>query len=143
MGKHSTVSGILVVIVVLMIAASTFMLISYATGVLSAAVAYASTDQIAKLQACGAAPPAELVKFRDDIPTLLLPAMYVGFPGLMVILAILMFIAGYYYGNGKEGRTSSETIITTRSPNRKNGKYASGRRVEETRTQKSSKTEGN
>jgi zinc transporter ZupT len=143
MGKHNTVSGILVVIVILTIVASTFMVISYATGVLSAAVAYASSDQVAKLQACGAAPPAALVQFRDDIPSLLLPAMYVGFPGLMVLIAILMFLAGYYHSDGTVGRSSSETTTTTSSPNRKDGKYAPGRHVEETRTQRSSKSEEN
>lgn len=145
MSKHNIVSGILVLVVILMIAISTFMVVAYATGVLTAAVAFASTDQIAKLQACGITAPVELFKLRADVPGLLLPAIYVGFPGLMIILSILMFIAGYYYANGKEGRSSSETTTTISSPNRNrySGQYARGRRVEKTRTHRSSKSEGN
>lgn len=144
MGKHNVVSGILVLVVILMIAISTFMVVTYTTGVLTAAVAFASTDQIAKLQACGITTPTELFKLRADIPSLLLPAIYVGLPGLMIILAILMFIAGYYYGTGREGHSSSETTTTTSSPNRRrSGRFAPGRRVEKTRTQRSSKSEGN
>ena len=140
MGKHNTVSMILVLAVILMIAASAFLVISYATGVLSAAVAFASSDQIGKMQACGIAAPAELIKLRNDASTLLLPAIYVGLPGLMVIIAMLMFIAGYYYGGG-ESRSSSEITTTTSSPNRKHGKYAPGRRVEQTRTRKTTESE--
>ena len=142
MGKHNTVSGILVLIVILMIAITTFVAVNYTTGVLGAAVAFASTDQIAKVQSCGVTLPAELFKLKYDIPNMLLPAIYAGLPALMIIIAILMFIAGYFYGSGKEGHVSSEITTTTSSPNRKSGRYAPGRRVEQTRTQKSTKSEG-
>lgn len=143
MGKHNTLSGIIVIVVILMIAASTYMVVTYATGVLNAAGAFASSDQIAKMQACGITAPPELFKLQADITGVLLPAIYVGLPGLMAIIAILMFIAGYYHSNGKEGHISSETTTTTSSPNRSSsGKYKPGRRVEQTRTQKSSRSEG-
>lgn len=144
MGKHNTLSGIIVMLVILMIAASTFMVVTYVTGVLNAALAFASSEKIAKMQACGITAPPELYKLQADIPSLVLPAIYVGLPGLMVILSILMFIAGHFYGNDKEaqGHSSSETTVTTSSPNRKHGKYAPGRRVEQTRTQRTSRNEG-
>jgi|SRR3989338_7623488 len=144
MGKHNVLSGVLVLVVILLIAISTFLVVSYTTGVLSAAVAFASTDQVAKLQACGVTVPDELFKLKADIPGILLPAIYVGLPGLMVILAILMFIAGYYHGGGKVGRRTTEITTTTSSPNRsRSGRYTRGRRIERTRTQKSSRSEGN
>ncbi len=143
MGKHNTVSGILVLVVILAIAISAYMAVNYATGILNSALAFTSTDTIAKLQACGINAPPELYKLQYDIPNTLLPAIYVGFPGLMIVIAILMFIAGHYYGNDKEGMSSSETTTTTSSPNRrKSGQYARGRRVERTRTRKTSKSEG-
>ena len=141
MGKHNTVSGIIVFVVVLTIIATTAMVVMYATGVLSTAVAFASSDQVAKMQACGIAAPPELYKLQYDVSTLLIPAVYVGFPGLMILLSVLMFIAGHYYGSNTEGHSSSETTTTTTSPNRKHGQYASGRHVEETRTQKTSNDE--
>ena len=141
MGKNNTISSILVLVVILMIATSVFLVVNYVTGILAAAAAFAKTDQFAKLQACGITPPIALVTLEADIPVLLLPAIYVGFPSLMIITAILMFIAGHYYG-GREGRSSSETTTTISSPNRNHGKYAPGRRVEKTQTQKSSKSEG-
>jgi hypothetical protein len=141
MGKHNTLSGVLVLVVILMIGISTFVVLDYTTGVITNALAFASSDQIAKIQACGITLPAQFFKLQYDIPNLLLPAIYVGFPALMIILSILMFIAGYYH-SGKEGHSSIETTTTTSSPNRReSGRYAPGRRVEQTRTQKSSKTE--
>lgn len=135
MGRHNVVSGILVLIVILMIVISTYMVLSYATGVLNAALAFATTDQMTKLQACGITPPTELYKLKADIPSLLLPAIYVGFPGLMIILAILMFVAGYYYGGSiKEEHISSETTTLVNNP------HISGRRIEKTQTERSSKS---
>jgi hypothetical protein len=140
MGKHNVVSGIIVFVVILIIAMSTYMVVNYATGVLTSAVAWASTDQIAQLQACGITAPPELNKLRDDVPSVLLPAIYVYFPGLMVIISVLMFIAGYYYGPGGKAHRTSETSVTTSTPNRssKTGQYKPGRRVEKTVTEKTS-----
>lgn len=142
MGRHNTVSGILVLAVILMIAVATFAAVNYATGVMSAALAFASTDQIDKVQACGVTLPPELFKLKYDIPNMLLPAIYAGFPALMILIAILMFVAGYYHGNESEGHSSSETVTTTSSPNRSSsGKYKPGRRVEQTQTHRSSRSE--
>ncbi|HQT45162.1 MAG TPA: hypothetical protein PLO51_04230 [Candidatus Micrarchaeota archaeon] len=138
MGKHNTLSVILVLIVILMIAASTFAVISYVTGVITAAVNFVNSEQMGKLQACGITPPAELFKLQADIPSLVLPAIYVGLPGLMIILSILMFIAGHYYGSGMEGQSSSETTTTTSEPDEDS---ETGRRVEKTSTLKSSRKE--
>ena len=140
MGKNNRVSGILVLVVILMIAISTFLAVNYGTSILGAAVAFVATSQ-GKLEACGITTPPELLKLQADIPGLLVPAIYVGFPSLMIIISILMFIAGYYYNGGREGHGSSETITTTSSPNRNSGMYASGRRVEHTQTEKTSKSE--
>lgn len=141
MAKNNTVSGILVLAVILMIGMSTYMVVNYATGVLSAAVAFASTDQIAKMQACGIEAPDMLYKLRADLPSLLLPGIYVGFPVLMVLISMMMFIAGFYFGNDKVEHSSSETTTTTSSPNTGSGRYASDKQVEHTRTQKSSKND--
>lgn len=144
MGKHNVVSGILVLVVILMIAISSFLVITYATGVVTAAVSFASSDQVAKLRVCGIDTPNELLKLRADIPGLLLPVIYVGLPGLMILIAIMMFIAGYYYGSGKETHSSS-TTTTMSSPNRSrsSGRYKPGRHIEKTRTRRSSTSEGN
>ena len=143
MGKNNRISSVLVLVVILMIAVSTFLAVNYSTSILGAAVAFVASSQ-GKLEACGIAAPPELLKLQADIPGLLVPMIYVGFPSLMIIISIMMFIAGYYYGSGKEERSSIETTTTTSSPNRSgnSGKYAPGRRVEQTRTQKSTKSEG-
>lgn len=144
MSKRTEISGILVLVVILMIAISTWMVVTYSTGVLTSAVAFASSNPMSKFIACGITPPQELFKLQADIPTILLPGVYVGFPGLMVLISILMFIAGYYYGNEKGDYSSSETT-TTRSPVRgeDGARYDPGTRIEETRTQKTSRSERN
>jgi hypothetical protein len=129
MGKHNIVSGFLVLVVVVMIAIATIVVVDYTKNILSAAMTFMSSDQVAKLQACGVTVPPQIVQVQYDLQNILLPAIYVGFPGLMVIIAILMYLAGYYHGE-----TSSETTTTTSSPNRNRGRYARGRHVVRTRT---------
>ena len=77
-------------------------------------------------------------------PNLLLPIFYVGLPLVLAFIAIVMFIAGYYYGTGKEAHSDSVTTTTISStPNRSidSGRYEQGRHVEQTRTEKSSSSE--
>jgi hypothetical protein len=140
MAKHNVISGIIVFVVILMIVSSTYMVLSYVTGVLNTAVAFASSDQAGKL---GIIPPPELFKLQADVPTLLLPAIYVYFPALMICISILMFIAGHYYGSTGEAKSSSETTVTTSTPNRsgQTGQYKPGRRVEKVVTEKSASSE--
>ena len=74
-------------------------------------------------------------------PDLLRP-IYVALPVLMALIAIMMFVSGYYYGNDNSGQSSSETTTTTSTPDGSDGsgRYASSRRVEQTHTQKSSRS---
>ncbi len=145
MGKNNGITVTLVIASILMIAVSTYMVVTYSTGILNAAVDFTTTEHLNKLDACGITYPAEILKLKADVPGLLLPAIYVGLPGILIVLSVLMFIAGYYYANGKEGRSSSETTTTTSTPNRSgsSGRYQPGRHVEQTRTQKTSRSEGN
>jgi hypothetical protein len=144
MDKNNVLSGVLVVVVLLLIVITQYLVVNYTTGVLNAAVSFASSSQLGKLQACGVTVPQELFKLQADVPTLLLPAIYVGLPGLMLVIAILMFIAGNYYSNRSEERSSSETTTTTSDPNRskQSGRFETGRHTEETKTKKSSESEG-
>lgn len=102
MEKYNKVSSVLVIIVLLMIIISTFLIVSYTTGILNAAVSFASSDQVELFVNCGMTVPTELYKLKEDIPSFILPVIYVGLPGLMLIIAVLMFIAGYYYDKEKE-----------------------------------------
>jgi hypothetical protein len=144
MENHNGLSAAIVLIVILMISISTLIVVNYVTDILNAAVAWATTSNIDTLQACGIDAPIELFKLRDDVTALLLPSIYVGFPGLMIIIAMLMFIAGYYYAMGRESHSSSETTTTTSDPNRSasSGRFETGRHTEQTKTRKSSDSTG-
>jgi len=166
MGKHTTTSGIIVVIVIFMIAISTSVVVAYTTSILDATVAFASTGQMSKLADCGITVPNELIKIQSDGPSLL-PLIYMGFPGLMIIIALLMFIAGYYFSSDKSiieyfhirsknencgddkhessASTTSETTTTVSNPNRNagSGRFEVGRHVEQTRTETTTKKEEN
>lgn len=97
-----------------------------------------------------------------SFPGILLPTVYLGVSALMIIVAVLMFAAGYFYGTTREERihrsetitmvanpnksseSSNETTITTSStPNRsaESGRYEQGRHIEQTKTVKSSSSE--
>jgi hypothetical protein len=76
-------------------------------------------------------------------PGVFLPTVYLSVAALMVLIAVMMFAAGYFFGTEKATHIHSETTTTTsHTPDRINdsGRYEEGRHVEETRTQKTSRS---
>lgn len=131
--KINKISGIIILVVILMIVESTLMAVTYITGTLTAATSFASAD--------------ELFRLRGNIPGLLVPATYAGLPSILIMVSILMFFAGYYYGkemearsSGHSGHSNSETTTTTSTQGRSilSGRFTPGVHVEQTRTQTSS-----
>ncbi len=125
MGKSNIGSTILVLVVAVLIGAASWLVISYLGSTLSAVVTFASGPDGAKLAASGIHVPPQIEQLRADLP-LILPLLYAGFPLLLIIIAILSFIAGSnYHGMGEveESETTSRRSKsgTSNSPNGEEG----------------------
>ncbi|MFH0884083.1 MAG: hypothetical protein V1861_00040 [Candidatus Micrarchaeota archaeon] len=101
MSKYKLVSGLFVILSLLVIVGAAYIIIQYATGMINAVVDFVTTNDYSKLQQCGITPPSEFAKVKNEFATLILPALYIGLPGLLLVVSALMFLAGFYYHRGK------------------------------------------
>jgi hypothetical protein len=101
MSKYKFVSGLFVILGLLVIVGAAYVIIQYATGMINAVVDFVTTNDYSKLQQCGITPPSEFAKVKNEFATLILPTLYIGLPGLLLVVSALMFLAGFYYHRGK------------------------------------------
>ncbi len=101
MGKNKIVSYLFVLLGLLVIVGAAYVIISYVTDVFQAISDFVTTNDYSKLQKCGITPPPQFEKLRADLPTIILPSLYLGMPLLLIIISAIMFLAGYYYHKGR------------------------------------------
>ncbi|MEW5955301.1 MAG: hypothetical protein AB1626_02050 [Candidatus Micrarchaeota archaeon] len=98
------VSALLVMVVLLVIAVTSFAVSSYASGLLGGVMEFAGTSDFARLAECGVTVPPALQGVQQDFATVILPAVYAGVPLLLIIISLLMFLAGVYYQKGSSAK---------------------------------------
>ncbi|MBN1170465.1 hypothetical protein JXA56_05540 [Candidatus Micrarchaeota archaeon] len=101
MNKSKLVSFLFVILGLLMIVGSAYVIISYATEMMTSVVNFVTTNDFTKLQQCGITPPEQFNKLKNDLTAVVLPSLYIGLPLLLIILSSLMFLAGFYYHKGR------------------------------------------
>ncbi len=87
---------------IMVIALASYAVLSYATSIFQGLVDFVASGDYGKLQQCGISPPPEMEKLKNDFPTLILPALYLGIPVTLIILSVLMFISGRYFERAKQ-----------------------------------------
>ena len=119
MNKSKIASFAFILLTLALIVGSAFVIISYSTAILGALMDFATANNFVKMQQCGMIMPSAFNQIREDIPTLILPALYLGIPLLLIAISILMFLAGVYHNKGKiseqeekeeDDRDSSKTV---------------------------------
>jgi hypothetical protein len=63
-----------------------------------ALIEFFSPGNISAMNGCGIATPQEFIDIRNQLPTTLLPAIYIGIPLSLIIISVLMFFSGYFFG---------------------------------------------
>jgi len=101
MSKFKLVSYLFVVLGFLVVIGASYVIFQYTTGMINAIVDFITTNDYSKLQQCGITPPNEFAKLKNDFASLILPALYLGMPGLLLVVSSLMFLAGFYFHKGK------------------------------------------
>jgi len=63
-----------------------------------ALIEFFSAGNIQSMNECGITTPQEFVDIRNQLPTTLLPAIYIGIPVSLILISALMFFSGYFFG---------------------------------------------
>ncbi len=66
-----------------------------------ALIEFFSPGNIQAMNGCGIATPQEFIDIRNELPTTLLPAIYIGIPLSLILISVLMFFSGYFFGKHK------------------------------------------
>lgn len=101
MNKYKMIGLLFVVLGVLVIVGAAYLIILYASEMLTAIVDFVTTSDFAKLQQCGVTLPQEFHKLKNELTTIVLPFLYLGLPLLLILLSFLMFLGGFYYHRGR------------------------------------------
>jgi hypothetical protein len=99
-----------------LVVASLYFGISYLSYLGKVVIEFLSANDIQTLTSCGVVVPPAFTEMRDQFPTAILPMLYLGIPLLLVIISMVMFGSGYYYGkhrmeNEAEARKQREEHI--------------------------------
>lgn len=100
MSKYHLVSLMFVLLAILTMGVAAFLVISYSNETIGALINFVTTNDYAKLQQCGVGPYPAFDRIKADLPTVILPFIYIGIPALLIIISLLMFMGGYYHHRG-------------------------------------------
>ncbi len=98
--KNKALAYLFVIIGAVIIVASLYFVISYLSFIGNVMIQFFSANSTAKMSDCGIVMPAELIAIRDQFPTTIIPALYLGLPIVLLLIAGSMFLGGYYWGRG-------------------------------------------
>ncbi len=101
--KNQALSYLFGILGVLIIVASLYFVISYLTFIGNVVIQFFSVNSTQKMSDCGIVMPPELIALRDQFPTTIIPALYLGLPVVLILIAGSMFLSGYYLGRHAVG----------------------------------------
>mgnify|MGYP006285311953 FL=1 len=101
--KNKLISMALAVIGIVVIVASLYVAISYLSYIGKVLIDFFSANNVQEMSACGVQIPEDFIEIRNQIPSTILPAVYLGIPVVLILISLLMFFSGYFFGKYKVG----------------------------------------
>lgn len=101
MNKQKFTGILFVVVSFVIIVVSAYFAITYTSGILNGLMDFVTTNDFAKLKNCGVSIPDQMLSWKSELTTILLPSLYLGLPVVLIVNSLLMFFGGYYYHRGK------------------------------------------
>ena len=92
------------IIGILLILGSLYFAISYVSYLGKALIDFFSANNVQAISDCGVFIPEDFTEIRNQIPTTILPAVYIGIPLALILIALMMFLSGYFFGKHKVER---------------------------------------
>lgn len=97
MSHPRSISYLFILLAFFVIAVTTYIFSNYLGMILTAVVDFVNKNDLSKFQQCGILVPSQLNALRSELYTIALPLLYLGIPFAMLVLALLMFLSGFYY----------------------------------------------
>jgi len=96
--KNKILAILFGVIGVIFVVACLYVGVNYLGFIGKALIEFFTAGNIQSMNECGITTPQEFVDIRNQLPTTLLPAIYIGIPLSLILISALMFFSGYFFG---------------------------------------------
>jgi len=96
--KNKIMSYILSIIGTVLVIGGLYILISYLSFLGKGAIDFVSTNNVDTISRCGIVVPDMFIQLRDQFATVVVPVLYLGIPVAMILVSIIWFFSGYYFG---------------------------------------------
>jgi hypothetical protein len=98
MNKNKVISLILAAVGTVFVIGGLYFTISYLNTLGQGVIDFVSVNNVNTISRCGITVPEKFIEFRDNFATAILPALYLGFPIAVILISVIMFLSGYYFG---------------------------------------------
>ena len=98
MMKNKIMSYILSIIGTVIVIGGLYLLISYLSFLGKGAIDFVSANNVDTISRCGIVVPEMFIQLRDQFATVVVPVLYLGIPVAMILVSIIWFFSGYYFG---------------------------------------------
>ena len=99
--KNKVLSLVFGILGILLLIVSLYFAISYLSYIGKVLIDFFSANNVQTISDCGVVIPDEFTEIRNQIPSTILPAVYIGIPLSLILLSALMFFSGYFFGKHK------------------------------------------
>ncbi len=99
MNKNKFLGIVLGAVGVVILIGGLYLAISYVGTLMKAMIDFISANSSA-ISRCGVTVPDMFMELKDQFATLILPMLYLGIPLAVVLISVVMFAGGYYFGRG-------------------------------------------
>ncbi len=96
--KNKIMSYILSIIGTVIVIGGLYLLISYLSFIGKGAIDFVSVNNVDTISRCGIVVPDMFIQLRDQFATIVVPVLYLGIPVVMILVSIVWFFSGYYFG---------------------------------------------
>lgn len=96
--KSKSAAMILGLVAVILLFAGLYVAITYLSYIGKTLIDFFSANNVQTISDCGVVIPPEFTEIRNQIPSTILPAVYLGIPVFLILVSALMFSSGYFLG---------------------------------------------
>lgn len=96
--KNKALALLLGVLGVVVLVGGVYYALTYFSYLGNLIIAFFSANSVQDLSSCGLYIPEGFNGLRDQIATTILPLLYLGVPLFLILVSVLMFCSGYYFG---------------------------------------------
>lgn len=99
MNRSKFLGLVLGVLGVALLGGGIYMAMTYLGTILNAMVDFISANSGA-ISNCGISVPPMFLELKDQLATTIIPGVYLGVPLAVILISVIMFAGGYFYGRG-------------------------------------------